>query len=149
MNQPPPSKWPESRAYRQCRWAKTLMFPDFPVKMSNVSICPHWREQGQDVVAPCWQSLLLLWLKTATHCCIHHFNSSQPCAWVSLISALCHWLFTWLGCQWFLWMVWTKKLGVQWYIVAKGSLNWKIGLTWGLRLEQSCSCNVRSQWPDF
>lgn len=30
-------KWPESQSCRQCRWAKTLKFPDFPVKMSNVS----------------------------------------------------------------------------------------------------------------
>lgn len=31
--------------------------------------------------------------------------------------------FTWLGCRWFLWIVWTMTLGLWWYIVAKGSLN--------------------------
>lgn len=64
--------------------------PNFPVKMSNVSICLHWRERVQDVVAPSWQRLLPLWLKTAAHWCIHRFNSSPPCAWAALISALCH-----------------------------------------------------------
>lgn len=85
MNQLPASKWPESRSHRRRGWAKPLMFPDCAIKMSNVSIYTHRRELGQDVVAPFWQRLLRLWLKTATHWCIPSFNSSLPCAWTALM----------------------------------------------------------------
>lgn len=59
-------------------------FPTALLK-SNVSICPHWREGGQDVVAPSWQRLLPLWLKAAARCCVPSFNSPPPCAWAALM----------------------------------------------------------------
>lgn len=146
MNQPPHSKLPESHtgSVDECK----LWY--FPNKTFDVSIYPHWGDQGQDVVAPFWQSLFSLWLKVVTCCSARHFNSSQACAWVSLISVLCHWFFTGLGCQRFLWIFQTTKPGVQWYFTAKGFFEFSnLRVEDRGRCQQLCSCNARSQWADF